>query len=44
VFPFSFTFGATVLATGLVFGIWVVILGASIFLLGSVGYVAESRR
>jgi hypothetical protein len=43
VWPFVLAFGATVLGTGLVFGVWVVILGISIFFLAAVGYVAESR-
>jgi Cytochrome c oxidase subunit IV len=44
IWPFALAFGATALATGFVFGIWVILLGAVIFGLAAIGYVAESRR
>ncbi len=44
IWPFAFGFGATALATGLVFGVWVAVIGAALFVLGAVGYVLESRR
>jgi hypothetical protein len=44
IWPFAFGFGATALATGVVFGIWIAIIGFALFVLGAVGYVLESRR
>ena len=44
IWPFALAFGATALATGFVFGIWVIVLGGLIFGLAAVGYVMESRR
>jgi hypothetical protein len=44
IWPFALAFGATVLATGFVFGVWVILLGGSLFALAAAGYVAESRR
>jgi len=44
IWPFALAFGATALATGLVFGVWVVVLGGVVFALSAIGYVAESRR
>ena len=44
IWPFAFGFGATALATGVVFGIWIAIIGFALFALGAVGYVLESRR
>jgi hypothetical protein len=36
-------FGATVLATGLVFGLAVVLLGGALFVIAVIGMVQESR-
>jgi len=44
IWPFALAFGATALATGFVFGVWVILLGGAIFALAAIGYVAESRR
>jgi len=44
IWPFAFGFGATALATGVVFGIWIAIVGFALFALGAVGYVLEARR
>jgi len=44
IWPFVFGLGATAFATGFVFGVWIFVLGGAIFLLGVLGYVAESRR
>lgn len=43
VWPFVFGFGATVLATGFVFGIWVVLGGAIVLVLGVIGLIRQSR-
>jgi Cytochrome c oxidase subunit IV len=43
IWPFALAFGATALATGFVFGVWVIVLGGTVFVLAAVGYVAESR-
>jgi hypothetical protein len=44
IWPFVFGFGATAFATGFAFGVWVFVLGGAVFLLGILGYIAESRR
>ncbi len=44
IWPFALAFGATALATGFVFGVWVIVLGGTVFTLAAIGYVAESRR
>ena len=44
IWPFVMAFGATALATGFVFGIWVILLGAGTLLFAATGYVMESRR
>jgi hypothetical protein len=43
IWPFVFGFGATVFATGFVFGIWVVLGGAVMLVLGIVGMIRQSR-
>lgn len=43
VWPFVFGFGATVLATGLVFGVWVVLGGAVVLVFGVIGMIRQSR-
>ena len=43
VWPFVFGFGATVLATGTVFGVYVVVGGLLVLGLGLVGMVRQSR-
>ena len=43
IWPFVFGLGATVFATGFVFGIWVIIPGAGILGLGIVGMILQSR-
>lgn len=43
IWPFVFGLGAVVFATGLVFGIWVILPGAAIFALGVVGMILQSR-
>ena len=43
IWPFALAFGATALATGFVFGVWVIVLGGTVFALAAIGYVAESR-
>jgi Cytochrome c oxidase subunit IV len=43
IWPFVFGFGATVFATGFVFGIWVVLGGAIVLVLGIVGMIRQSR-
>jgi hypothetical protein len=43
IWPFVLAFGATALATGFVFGVWVIVLGGAVFALAAIGYVAESR-
>jgi cytochrome c oxidase subunit IV len=43
IWPFVFGFGATVFATGFVFGIWVVLGGAVVLVLGIVGMIRQSR-
>jgi Cytochrome c oxidase subunit IV len=43
IWPFVFGFGATVFATGFVFGIWVVLGGAVVLVLGVVGMIRQSR-
>jgi hypothetical protein len=43
IWPFALAFGATALATGFVFGVWVIVLGGAVFALAAIGYVAESR-
>jgi Cytochrome c oxidase subunit IV len=44
IWPFVLGLGATAVATGLVFGVWVLILGGGVFALAVVGYVSEGRR
>ncbi|MGH9050322.1 MAG: aa3-type cytochrome oxidase subunit IV [Acidimicrobiia bacterium] len=44
IWPFVFGLGATAFATGFVFGVWIFVIGGAIFVLGVLGYVAESRR
>jgi hypothetical protein len=43
VWPFVFGFGATVLATGFVFGVWVVLGGAIVLVFGVIGMIRQSR-
>jgi len=43
VWPFVFGFGATVLATGLVFGVFVVLGGAIVLAFGIIGMIRQSR-
>ena len=43
VWPFVFGFGATVLATGLVFGVFVVLGGAIVLVFGVIGMIRQSR-
>src|SRR5215510_7298355 len=43
VWPFVFGFGATVLATGFVFGVWVVLGGAIVLAFGVIGMIRQSR-
>jgi Cytochrome c oxidase subunit IV len=43
VWPFVFGFGATVLATGFIFGIWVVLGGAIVLTFGIIGMIRQSR-
>jgi hypothetical protein len=43
IWPFVFGLGATVFATGFVFGIWVILPGAAILGLGIVGMILQSR-
>lgn len=43
IWPFVFAFGATMFATGLVFGVWVVLGGAVVLVLGVVGMIRQSR-
>jgi hypothetical protein len=43
VWPFVFGFGATVLATGFVFGVWVVLGGAVVLVFGVIGMIRQSR-
>jgi hypothetical protein len=44
IWPFAFGFGATALATGVIFGIWIAVIGAALFVFGAIGYVLEARR
>lgn len=43
IWPFVFGLGATILATGLVFGVWVILAGGIVFGLGLVGLIRQSR-
>jgi hypothetical protein len=43
IWPIGIAFGATVLATGLVFGLAVVLLGSALFAFSIVGMILESR-
>jgi hypothetical protein len=43
IWPFVFGLGATVFATGFVFGIWVILPGAALLGLGLVGMILQSR-
>ena len=43
IWPFVFALGAVVFATGLVFGIFVILPGAALFGLGVVGMIRQSR-
>jgi hypothetical protein len=43
IWPVALAFGATVLATGLVFGLAVVLLGGALFVIAVIGMVQESR-
>jgi hypothetical protein len=43
IWPFVFGLGAVVLATGFVFGIWVILPGVALFALGVVGMILQSR-
>jgi Cytochrome c oxidase subunit IV len=43
IWPFVFGLGATVFATGFIFGIWVILPGAAILGLGIVGMILQSR-
>lgn len=43
IWPFVFGLGATVFATGFIFGIWVIVPGAAILGLGLVGMIIQSR-
>jgi hypothetical protein len=43
IWPFVFGLGAVVFATGLIFGIWVVLPGAAILGLGVIGMIRQSR-
>jgi hypothetical protein len=43
IWPIGIAFGSTMLATGLVFGLAVVLLGGGLFLISSIGMVLESR-
>ena len=44
IWPFVFGLGATVFATGFIFGVWVILPGAAILGLGVVGMIVQSRR
>ncbi len=44
VWPFVFGFGATVFATGFVFGVWVVLGGAIVLVFGVIGMIRQSPR
>lgn len=43
IWPFVFGLGATIFATGLVFGVWVIVAGAAVFGLGLLGLIRQSR-
>lgn len=42
--PFGMGVGATLLAAGVAFGVWVFTLGAAVFAFALVGFIAQSRR
>jgi hypothetical protein len=44
IWPFVFGLGAVVFATGLIFGVWVVLPGAAVLGLGVIGMIRQSRR
>ena len=44
IWPFVFGLGATIFATGFIFGVWVILPGAAILGLGVVGMIVQSRR
>ncbi len=43
IWPFVLGLGAAVLATGFIFGVWVVLAGAAVFGFGVVGLIRQSR-
>ena len=43
IWPFVFAFGAAVFATGFVFGVWVILGGAIVLVLGVIGLIRQSR-
>jgi hypothetical protein len=43
IWPFALALGATILGTGFVFGVWVIVLGGAVFVVSAAGYVAQSR-
>src|SRR5207342_2438282 len=43
IWPFVFAFGAAVFATGFVFGVWVILGGAIVLVLGVIGMIRQSR-
>ncbi len=43
IWPFVFGLGAVIFATGFVFGVWVILAGAVVFVLGLVGLIRQSR-
>jgi hypothetical protein len=43
IWPFVFGLGSVVFATGFIFGIWVILPGAAVLLLGVIGMIRQSR-
>lgn len=43
IWPFVFALGSVIFATGLIFGIWVILPGAAVVGLGLVGLIRQSR-
>jgi cytochrome c oxidase subunit IV len=43
IWPFVFGLGATVFATGFIFGIWVILPGGAVLTFGVVGMILQSR-
>jgi Cytochrome c oxidase subunit IV len=44
VWPFTIGLGAATVANGLVLGVWLIVPGAALMILGIAGFVRQTRR